>query len=112
MESDEAGTSGETSQNGADATADAEKAEKEDRARLAAERRAKIMAQMASAQKNFMSSNAELFESTATATQDKSETAMEWQDSTESNSGQICLGPNRKHRYIEDLVVFDVRCWH
>lgn len=110
MESEEQGAGGESSQSAGQSTADAEKAEKEDRARLAAERRAKIMAQMASAQKNFMSSNAELFEATTTAVQDKNETAMEWQDNAESNSGQICLGPNRKHRFIEDLVVTCILC--
>lgn len=110
MESEESAT-GEASQEAGQSTADAEKAEKEDRARLAAERRAKIMAQMASAQKNFMSSNAELFESTTTAAPDKNETSMEWQeDFNETNSQQICLGPNRKHRFVEDLVVTCILC--
>lgn len=110
MESDEHGA-GEPSQSAGQSAADAEKAEKEDRARLAAERRAKIMAQMAKQQKNFMSSNAELFEATTTAVQDKNETTMEWdQDNTETVPGQICLGPNRKHRFIEDLVVTCILC--
>lgn len=109
MESDE-NASGETSGDAVQSAADAEKAEKEDRARLAAERRAKIMAQIASAQKNFMSSNAELFESTTTAVQDKNETSMEWQDNNENNSKQICLGPKRKHNFVEDLVVTCILC--
>lgn len=111
MESDE-NASGSGEQSGADSksTAEAEKAEKEDRARLAAERRAKIMAQMASAQKNFMSSNAELFEATTTAVQDKNESSMEWQENNENNAKQICLGPNRKYRYVEDLVVTCILC--
>lgn len=109
MESDE-NASGETSGDAVQSAADAEKAEKEDRARLAAERRAKIMAQIASAQKNFMSSNAELFESTTTAVQDKNEASMEWQDNNENNSKQICLGPRRKHNFVEDLVVTCILC--
>lgn len=109
MESDENAT-GEASGDAVQSAADAEKAEKEDRARLAAERRAKIMAQMASAQKNFMSTNAELFESTTTAVQDKNESSMEWQDNNENNSKQICIGPNRKHRFVEDLVVTCILC--
>lgn len=43
------------------ATIEAERLEKENRQRLAAERRAKIMAQMKSAQTSFMTTNAELF---------------------------------------------------
>lgn len=113
MESDEsAAGSGEPS--GGRSAAEAEKAEKEDRARLAAERRAKIMAQMQSAQKNFMSSNAELFEEAATAVQDKNELAMEWQEEDANqdvnHSKQICLGPNRKFRFVEDLVVTCILC--
>lgn len=109
MESDETTSVGGESLSDRSA-ADTEKSEKEDRARLAAERRAKIMAQMATAQKSFMSSNAELFESTTTAVQDKNETAMEWQEDNEINTKQICLGPNRKTRFVEDLVVTCILC--
>lgn len=108
MESDEHG--GEGSRDAGQTAAETEKAEKEDRARLAAERRAKIMAQMASAQKNFMSSNAELFESTTTAVQDKNEISMEWQDNNEDNTKQICLGPKRKYEFVEDLMVSCILC--
>lgn len=91
--------------------ADLERAEKEDRARLAAERRAQIMAQMASAQKSFMSTNAELFESTTTTNiQDKNETPMEWQENIDNDSKQVCLGPNRKYRFVEDPVVTCILC--
>lgn len=109
MESDETTSVGAESLN-EQTSADTEKTEKEDRARLAAERRAKIMAQMANAQKNFMSSNLfELFESTTTV-QEKSEIAMDWQENNEINTKQICLGPNRKTRYVEDLVVTCILC--
>lgn len=70
----------------ATAAADAERLEKLHRQRLAAERRAKIMAQMKSAQTNFMSSNAELFRNTDTNTNASSTVqppasggSMDWQ---------------------------------
>lgn len=112
MESDDNATgSGEQSGVGVRSAAEAEKAEKEDRARLAAARRAKIMAQITSAQKNFMSSNAELFDNTTTAVQDKNESSMEWQDNNVNNSAkQICLGPKRKHHFVEDLMVTCILC--
>lgn len=112
MESDENSPSCSTdkSAEGGRSAADIEKAEKEDRARLAAERRAQIMAQMANAQKNFMSTNSELFESTATTVQDKNETTMEWQENIDNDSSQICLGPTRKHKFVEDLVVTCILC--
>lgn len=111
MESDENATgSGEASNEGSSSAAEAEKAEKEDRARLAAERRKLIMAQMANAQKSFMSSNAELFDNTTTKVQDINESSMEWQDNNENNTKQICLGPKRKQRFVEDLVVTCILC--
>lgn len=92
--------------------ADIEKLEKEDRAKFSAERRAKIMAQMANAQKNFMTSNAELFKSTAITVQDKNEAedAMEWQQHNDNDRSFICLGPNRKYRFVEDPVVTCILC--
>lgn len=89
---------------------DAEKAEREDRARLAAERRAKIMAQMKIAQNSFMTTNADLFETTLTANQEKGDSAMEWQDTAEPNAKQICLGPDRKVAHGEDAVVTCILC--
>jgi len=80
--------------------------EKEVRARLAAERRAMIMAQMQSAQKSFMKSNAEMF--AATDKESREDTAatgaMDWEDiSDEDEQGAValkpnvaCLGPDRK----------------
>lgn len=68
MERDEHGASGgEPSQAAGQSTADDEKVEKEDRACLGAERRAKIMAQLASARKNSLSSTAEHFKATTPA---------------------------------------------
>lgn len=89
---------------------DAEKAEKEERARLAAERRAKIMEQMKTAQNSFMTSNAALFESTVSAVQEKGESAMEWQASEETTDEKVCLGPNRTISHAEDSVVTCILC--
>lgn len=48
-------------------SAEMEKAGEKDRAKLAAERRAQIMAQLKSAQNSFLSTNAKLFEATTTS---------------------------------------------
>ncbi|TDG39200.1 hypothetical protein AWZ03_014378 [Drosophila navojoa] len=89
--------------------------EKEARSRLAAEHRAKIMAQMQNAQKSFMKSNAELFanageESTSGKEESlrQGESVMDWEDIPESKDeegaaavmpdpGKIvsCLGARR-----------------
>ncbi|XP_070132673.1 E3 ubiquitin-protein ligase UBR1 isoform X3 [Drosophila bipectinata] len=63
--------------------------EKEDRARLAAERRAKVMAQIQNAQKSFMNSNAEMFADSGSGT-------MEWEDipAAEEEQGAVALKPN------------------
>lgn len=89
--------------------ADTERAEKEDRARLAAERRTLIMAQMAKAQKSFMSTNAELFEATTTAAQEKFDN-MEWQEDDNNQQSISCLGVNRKHHFVEDQMVTCILC--
>lgn len=106
MESEEHAQADEVSSR---STTDIEKAEKEDRARMAAKRRAQIMAQMASAQKSFMSTNAELFEATATATQEKFDN-MEWQEEDNNQMSQCCLGPNRKHHFVEDQIATCILC--
>lgn len=91
-------------------TADIERAEKEERARLAADRRAKILAQMASAQKNFMSTNAELFENAHIARSERHD-SMEWQDMlNESQMATGCMGPNRKQPFIDDQVYTCILC--
>lgn len=90
--------------------AEVEKAEKEERAKLAAECRAKIMAQMASAQRNFMSTNAELFESTS-ATAGKGQCSMEW--FTESSTYDLniaCLGANQKQQVVDDQHFTCILC--
>lgn len=113
MESDEkgvAGSLGESSGVCGRTNTEIEKAEKEDRARIAAERRAQIMAQIANAQKNFMTHNADLFASTSTTTQDKNEQLMEWQEEPETNQKPVCLGPYRKQRFVEDQIFTCILC--
>ncbi|XP_023176717.1 E3 ubiquitin-protein ligase UBR1 isoform X3 [Drosophila hydei] len=87
--------------------------EKEARSRLAAEHRAKIMAQMQNAQKSFMKSNAEMFantseEGSAGAAQKQGSSMMDWEDIPEPLEEEgaaalmpdpskviSCLGPRR-----------------
>lgn len=90
--------------------AEIEKAEKEERAKLAAERRAKIMAQMANAQKSFMTTNAELFETAGRSISDK-HGSMEWlEDFMDVNQTVGCLGPDRKQPFLEDQVFTCILC--
>lgn len=78
-----------------------EEDEKQRKAKLAAQKRAKIMAQMAAMQNQFMKENAKLFEETqaeliANNSSDLSGSAM---DITEKlNEESICLGPHQTSR--------------
>ncbi|XP_058445563.1 E3 ubiquitin-protein ligase UBR1-like [Malaya genurostris] len=84
-----------------------ERLEKEERAKMAAQRRAQILAQMQSAQKKFMSSNAELFE-------DNSEEerinvcTMDWQ--SEETNKLACLGSNRRIQRPEEARYRCILC--
>ncbi|EFA01832.1 E3 ubiquitin-protein ligase UBR2 [Tribolium castaneum] len=69
--------------------------EKERRAKLAAERRAKVMAQITAMQKTFMKENKELFEESETSTRFE-ESAMEVTESGEEQP--IALGPKQTTR--------------
>lgn len=115
----------EVSEPTAKSASEVEKAEKEGRAKLAAERRAKIMAQMASAQKSFMSTNAELFNSASTSTSSTTSVVMatsaggaggmDWQECLEEdNDDEIktvsCLGPARKHTVADDQEFTCILC--
>lgn len=87
------------------AAAAAEQAEKEERAKLAATRRAEILSQMANAQKQFMSSNAELFENAGSSCAESNAIDMDWQieELNETTEKIACIGPNRKaHNAIEE----------
>lgn len=79
-------------------SSETEKAEKKERARLAAERRAKILAQMQVAQHKFLTVHADLFDEKNTADEDEvvekeEECDMEWNDNENSIA---CLGPNKR----------------
>lgn len=74
------------------------KEEKNWRAAKAAEKRAKIMAQMTAMQKSFMKENAKLFQSTVKYP-DSTEVTGSNMDLTEINDeSPICLGPNQTSR--------------
>ncbi|XP_044730986.1 E3 ubiquitin-protein ligase UBR2 isoform X2 [Chrysoperla carnea] len=75
--------------------ADNSKEEKEWRAKMAAERRAKVMAQMAAMQNNFMKEYAQLFKESGTDVLKKPEFNEIEMDVTEDNEVPICLGKNQ-----------------
>ncbi|XP_062536364.1 E3 ubiquitin-protein ligase UBR1 [Armigeres subalbatus] len=81
---------------------EAERLEKEERAKMAAKRRAQILAQMQNAQKNFMTSNAELFENYSDDEKNAGCSSMDWQVSTEESGEQACIGLKRKIQRVED----------
>lgn len=78
------------------ATEESDVSEKERRAKLAASRRAKIMAQLAAQQKNFIKENAELFESTSMETQSGKVSESCEMEVTELQT--VALGPNQSSR--------------
>lgn len=78
-----------------DVQSTSEQALKENRARMAAKRREQLMAQMATAQKSFISSNSEMFEAPLATEEDG--TSMDWQQSPVEELKSIgCIGNNRK----------------
>lgn len=89
---------------------EAERLEKEERAKLAAKRRAQILAQMQNAQKNFMTSNAELFENNMEDEKGSGCSSMDWQTSTEKSGEQACVGPKRKIQRVEDARYRCILC--
>ncbi|XP_050506172.1 E3 ubiquitin-protein ligase UBR2 [Diabrotica virgifera virgifera] len=87
--------------------------EKERRAKLAAERRAILMAQMQVMQKNFIKENASLFEETSTGEFQKPRTSsqVEIMDVTEPSEEQpIALGPRQSPRYSEEKTYTCILC--
>jgi E3 ubiquitin-protein ligase UBR2 len=76
-----------------DTQMETEQAVKERRAKLAAQRREQILAQMAKAQKSFITSNAEHFQDYEKAEEDSS---MEWQSAMEEHKTTACIGADRK----------------
>ncbi|KAI8121103.1 E3 ubiquitin-protein ligase UBR1 [Lucilia cuprina] len=111
--------SNDDSQNAADTatSAEQEKREKEERSRLAAERRAKILAQMQKAQNKFMTSNAEMFANANDVASDANAgSAMEWQDDN-SEEGAVaynsiaCLGVERRLQQPEEEKYNCILCF-
>lgn len=76
-----------------DIVAETEQAIKEKRSKLAAQRREQLLAQMAKAQKSFISSNAEHFKDDEKAEEGAE---MEWQSSVEEQKTAACIGTDRK----------------
>lgn len=78
---------------------DSAKEEKEWRAKMAAQKRAKIMAQMTAMQKNFMKENAKLFESTVSDTSKNLEGVPSLMDTSEFlQQLPVALGPTQTSR--------------
>ena len=78
-----------------DAEEEGEEAKKK-RAKAAAERRKRIMAQMASKQKNFMTENSQLFEDIPSGLRERHASNCDWEDETSIDSTfPVCLGPNK-----------------
>ena len=74
-----------------------EQALKDKRSKLAAQRREQVLAQMAKAQKSFITSNAELFENIEDAAEAPEEASMDWQETiVEEQKSYACIGPDRK----------------
>lgn len=76
-----------------DTQMETEQAMKERRAKIAAQRREQLLAQMAKAQKSFITSHAEHFKDDVKAEDDAS---MEWQSSFEEQKRFACIGEDRK----------------
>ena len=98
-------------------SAEQEKREKEERSRLAAERRAKILAQMQKAQNQFMTSNAEMFANANDVAGDaNSGSVMEWQDDNcmegaVAYNSIACLGVERRLQQPEEEKYNCILCF-
>lgn len=81
------------------------------RAKMAAEKRAKIMAQMTAMQKSFMKVNAKLFESTLTNPDKTGELRESNMDLSEiADESPICLGPNQSSRVCLERTYTCILC--
>lgn len=119
LEQPSTSSSNDDSNNTADtaATAEQEKQEKEKRSRLAAERRAKILAQMQKAQNQFMTSNAEMFANANDVAGDANAgSVMEWQDDNcmegaVAYNSIACLGVERRLQQPEEEKYNCILCF-
>ena len=90
---------------------DTAKEEKEWRAKMAAQKRAKIMAQMTAMQKNFMKENAKLFETTVSEVGKVGElrdSAMDLSESAERTA--VVLGPNQTSKLTVERTYTCILC--
>lgn len=88
---------------------ESERMEKAERARIAAQRRAQILAQMKNAQKNFMTSNAELFQINSDDEKHTDPNDMDWSISDETGE-QACVGMSRKILRVEEARYRCILC--
>lgn len=83
---------------------------KEWRAKMAAEKRAKILAQMAAMQKNFMLENAKLFEKTVSYPE-KSVERVSMMDCSEGDEKEpVALGPNQTAKFLSEKTFTCILC--
>lgn len=107
---DEESASNEQQQASSMTQIEAERLEKEERAKMAAKRRAQILAQMQNAQKNFMTSNAELFERNTDDEKGAGCSSMDWQATAEETGEQACIGVNRKVQRVDEARYRCILC--
>lgn len=83
---------------------------KEWRAKMAAEKRAKILAQMAAMQKSFMQENAKLFENTISYPEKSGErvSMMDYSESDEKDP--VALGPNQTSKFLCEKTFTCILC--
>lgn len=85
--------------------------DKERRAKLAADKRAQVMAQMQAMQKNFIKENASLFEETLAEERNRTSSNVEQMDVTELVEEQpIALGPNQTSRVATEETYTCILC--
>ncbi|XP_049790695.1 E3 ubiquitin-protein ligase UBR2 [Schistocerca nitens] len=98
-------------QEGVGQAEDSANEEKEWRAKMAAQKRAKIMAQMTAMQKNFMKENAKLFESALAESSSQKENVEMFMDVSEQSECQpIALGPKQTTRATTDRTHTCILC--
>lgn len=92
-------------------TSESNVSSKEWRTKMAAQQRAKIMAQMASLQTNFMKKNADAFAAEAEESTGTSDNLIEADNVIPDSSQQpICLGPNQTFRFVEQQKYTCILC--
>lgn len=83
---------------------------KEWRAKMAAEKRAKILAQMAALQKSFMEENAKLFENTVSYPEKTGERDSMMDYSEEDERNPVALGPNQTAKFLSQKTFTCILC--